>query len=80
MEYVIMFIIIISISIVFTQLLKRKIDEVIPITVISMTLLVYIAGLFNNLKIGVYILIILFIISLIYIIIKYLLMRKKEKK
>lgn len=80
MEYVIMFIIIISISIVFTQLLKRKIDEVIPITVISMTLLVYIAGLFNNLKIGVYILIILFIISLIYIIIKYLLMRKKREK
>ena len=66
MEYIIVFIITITISIMFTEILKRKIDEVIPITIICMTLLVYITGIFDNLKIGVYILLIIFFISLIY--------------
>ena len=64
MEFIIMYIIIITISIFLKQILKGKIEEVIPIATIGMTLLIYIAGLLDNLKAGVYAVILIYIINL----------------
>lgn len=53
MEFIAILLIIYTISIPISNFIKRKIEMAIPIAVISMTLIVYISGLFNNLSIGV---------------------------
>ena len=80
MEYIIMYIIIITISIFLKQILKGKIEEVIPISTIGMTLLIYIAGLSDNLKAGIYAIILIFVIITIYLLIKQNRLNKKDKK
>lgn len=53
MELIILIMIIITNSITITNILKKKIEYTIPITVIIMTIIVYIFGLFDNLDLGV---------------------------
>lgn len=53
MEYIAITIIILIISIAISIKLKKKIECVIPISVVSIILLVYLFGLFDNLKLGV---------------------------
>ena len=52
MEFVKLFFMIITNSIAITIMLKKKIELTIPISVITMTLIVYISGLFNHLEVG----------------------------
>lgn len=66
MEYVILLLIILSNAIALTNILHKKIELTIPVTVIAITLIVYIAGLFNKLTIGVKIVEIIACISTIY--------------
>ena len=80
MEFIIMYIIIITISIFLKQILKGKIEEVIPIATIGMTLLIYIAGLLDNLKAGVYAVILIYIIITIYLLITQNRLKNNEKK
>ena len=80
MEFIIIYIIIITISIFLKRILKGKIEEVIPISTIGMTLLIYIAGLFDNLKAGVYTVILIFIIIGIYLLITQNRFKKKNEK
>ena len=80
MEFIIIYIIIITISIFLKQILKGKIEEVIPISTIGMTLLIYIAGLLDNLKAGVYTVILIFIIIGIYLLITQNRFKKKNEK
>lgn len=47
MEFIILFLIIYTNSILLSNLLKKKIEQVIPISVIGITLLIYISGLFK---------------------------------
>lgn len=56
-----------------SKMLKIKIEEAIPISVIGIIIIIYICGIFDNLKIGVYmveIFTLLAIISIIYFIVK----------
>ena len=52
MEFILMFIIIYVLSITISTILKKKIDFVIPITLVGMVLLVYIFGVFEQLTMG----------------------------
>ena len=49
MEFIAMLIIILTISISVTNIMKKKIELTIPLTVIGITIVVYITGLFDNL-------------------------------
>lgn len=80
MEFIIIYIIIITNSIFLKQILKGKIEEVIPIVTIGMTLLIYIAGLLDNLKVGVYSIILIFIIITVYLLIRQNKLKKKDEK
>lgn len=82
MEFIILFLIILVNSIAISNILKRKIELAIPISVILITIIVYIAGLFDNLNIGVIIVEIVSLISLIYNIIKLVkdIKAKKQKE
>lgn len=64
MEYVLILSIIIVISSAITTILRTRIEKAIPITLISMTLTVYICGIFDNLIIGITMIKIVFILSL----------------
>lgn len=66
MEYIVMLIIILTISISITNIIKQKIELTIPITVIGITIIVYITGLFDNLNIGVKIVEILALLAIIF--------------
>ena len=70
MEFILIFVIIYIISIFLTILLNKKIDLVIPITIVGMILIVYVFGIFRNLNIGVKILKLITIILGIFIIYK----------
>lgn len=77
MGFLTVFAIILSFSITLTILLKKKIEQVIPISVVGIILIIYVAGLFDNLKMGVNIVQALTIIQLIFIVI---IIIKKDKK
>lgn len=66
MEFIILFLIIIINSMTISHLLKKKIELAIPISVIIITIIVYVFGLFDNLSMGVIAVEILSTISLIY--------------
>ena len=78
MQYLILYIVIIIISLVIAIKLKIKTEQAIPITVIGLDILVYLSGILANLKIGIYLIIILLCVSSIYII--YYLIKKKESR
>lgn len=66
MEFITLLLIIITNSITISALIKRKIEVAIPITVIAMTLIIYVCGLFDNLNVGVVIIKIISLVSTIY--------------
>lgn len=66
MEFIILILIILTNSIAISKKINKKIEQAIPITVITMTIIVYIAGLFDNVNIGVKIVEIISIITTIY--------------
>ena len=70
MEFMLVFAIIYIISIFLTIVLNKKIDLVIPITIVGMILIVYVFGICGNLNIGVQILKIITIILGIFTIYK----------
>lgn len=77
MEYFIGIFIILIYSICFSLFFKRKIDETIKIGVLEIILIIYIAGLFDNLKLGVWIVVAMALIQLIAIL--YWLCIQKDK-
>lgn len=66
MEFIILLFIICTISILISNILKQKIELTIPISVITITIIIYIAGLFDNLDVGVKIVEIIAILATIY--------------
>ena len=78
MPYLIVLLIILINSISLTVLLKKKIEEMIPISVVGLILIVYIAGLFDNLIIGVRIIEIITILQLFAILLFILKQRETE--
>ena len=77
MEYLIVFIITFINSASISIKMNRKIEEVLPIVVIGIILVIYILGLFNNLALGVNIVELITTISLIHIIMQ--IKNKKQK-
>lgn len=78
MEFIVMLIIILTISISVTNIMKKKIELTIPLTVIGITIVVYITGLFDNLDIGVKIVEVVAVIATIFNIVHIL--KSKDKK
>ncbi len=66
MEFIILFMIIFSLSMSVRNLLDKRIEETIPIAVIFMILVIYIAGLLDQLNLGVLMVEILSVISIVY--------------
>ena len=79
MEYVLILSIIIVISSAITTILRTRIEKAIPITLISMTLTVYICGIFDNLIIGITMIKIVFILSLFLLLYKIIASIKNKK-
>ena len=79
MQYIIMFIAIAIISIVIAIKLKIRVEQAIPITVIGLVILVYLTGILGNLKIGIFLIYLIILISTIYLI-YYLIRYKVERK
>ena len=77
MEYLIVFIITFINSASISIKMNRKIEEVLPIVVVGIILVIYILGLFNNLALGVNIVELITTISLIHIIMQ--IKNKKQK-
>lgn len=71
------FAIILSFSTTLTILLKKKIEQVIPISVVEIIVIIYISGLLDNLQAGVNIVQLLTIIQFIFIVITII---KKDKE
>lgn len=68
MEYIAVFSIIFSFATSLVILLKRRIEQVIPIAVVAITLIIFISGMFDNLIIGTYVVYFLTICCLCFII------------
>lgn len=68
MEYIAVLSIIFSFATSLVILLKRRIEQVIPIAVVAITLIVFISGMFDNLIVGTYVVYFLTICSLFFII------------
>ena len=75
MEYILMFIIILINATTLKILLKNRIEENIPISVIGIILITYIFGLFDKLEIGIIITNVITIVNSIIVIYYYI----KEK-
>ena len=78
MQYLIIFFIITIISIVISIKLRIKTEQAIPIAVIGLIVLVYLIGIAGNLLIGIYVILLLFILSTIYVI--YYFIKNEEKR
>ncbi len=78
MEYLIVIGIILIYSSLQTIIFKKKIEQIIPISVVEIVLIIYLTGMFDNLKLGVIIVEIMAIIQLA--IILYIFCKQKEKK
>ena len=78
MQYLIIFFIITIISIVISIKLRIKTEQAIPIAVIGLIVLVYLTGIAGNLLIGIYVILLLFILSTIYVI--YYFIKNEEKR
>lgn len=79
MEYLIIFTMIYIISAILAIKLNKKIEQMVPISVVGMILTIYLCGLFNNLILGVIILVIIVSILLVYFI-KLILEKIKNKQ
>ena len=62
LSLLIIFCVLLSPSIYFYLKYNKKFEEILPLTIFSIILIIYILGLFNQLKLGVYIVVILAII------------------
>lgn len=78
MEYVFIYLIILINAVALTIKLKNRIEVNIPISVVSIVLVVYILGIYNQLIAGVILMIGLTVLSLIYCV--YSIIRKREIK
>lgn len=76
MTYFITFSILITFATTLSIAFKKRIEETMPISIVSIVLIIFLAGLVNNLKIGAIIVQILTILQLIFILITIL---KKDK-
>lgn len=63
MEYLVAFLIILIFSAMLSILFKKKIEEVIPISIVEIILIIFLAGLFGHLEIGLVIVEILMVIQ-----------------
>lgn len=79
MEFIVMFAVIIITASAIAVKSNQKIEQCIPISVMGMILIVYLFGLFEQLRIGITIIEILTLIALFYLIIKIILEIKKKK-
>ena len=79
MEFFIILSVIIIISSAITVILKKRIEKTIPIALISMILIVYICGIFDNLKLGIAIIKIVFILSLFLLFYRIIISIKKKE-
>lgn len=66
MEYIILIAVIFSLSLPIANFFKIKIEKAIPITVVFIIVLIYIAGLFDNLNLGLKIVQAIFVITIFY--------------
>lgn len=76
MQSLIPIIIIITYSIMLSITFKKRIEQTIPISVVEIVLVIYLAGIFNNLKLGVQIIEVMAIFQIA--IILYLLIKEKD--
>lgn len=53
MQYFIIFTVIFTFAVMLTIVFKKRIEQVLPIGIVTIILIIYIAGMFDNLKIGV---------------------------
>lgn len=70
MGFILPLLFILSVNFILMFFLKRKLEEILPLSLMSCTLFVYIFGLFTNLRLGFYFLLIILLVCLIYILIK----------
>ena len=80
MGYIITLSIILTFSITLSIIFKKRIEEVIPVSIVEIILTIFICGLFDNLSIGVKIIGILTIIQLIFILVIIFKKEKEEQK
>lgn len=80
MGYLLIFSIIFTFATTLTILLKKRIEEMLPISIVTIILIIYIAGIFDNLNLGVIIVQILTIFQLIGIVFITLKKNKNEIK
>ena len=62
LSLLIIFCVLLSPSIYFYLKYNKKFEDILPLTIFSIILIIYVLGLFNQLKLGVYIVVILSII------------------
>lgn len=79
MGYIIIFFIILTYSSMLTIVLKKRIEEIIPISIVEIILIIYLFGIFDKLQLGVKIVQIATIIQLIAILMILLLKKDKEE-
>lgn len=79
MEYIWGVLIILVFSIPLVKIFNKRIEEVIPISVVEIVLIIYIFGLFEKLKIGFYFIIIITIMQIIGVI-TYIIINVKNSK
>lgn len=79
MEFLYMFFVIFITATTLTTIFNKKIEQVIPIAIVFMILIVYITGLFDNVRIGVTIVCISTVIQLIFNI-SYFIKKKNDIK
>ena len=72
MSYIIIFLIIASISACLAKIFNKKIDITIPISVMLIVLIIFPFGFFNRLDIGVYVVEAIATIALLYLIYKFI--------
>ena len=77
MEFIIVLLIILIYSTMQTIIFKKRIEQTIPISIVEIVLIIYLAGLFDNLKIGITIVEIIAIIQLLTIL--FIICKQKEK-
>lgn len=78
MGYVIIFFIILAYASMLTIIFKRKIEELIPISIVEIILIIYLFGIFDELQLGVKLVQVLTILQLIIIAGRFLLIKNKE--
>ena len=72
MSYIIIFLIVASIAAFLAKIFNKKIDITVPISVMLIVLIIYPFGFFNRLDIGVYVVEAIAVISLCYLVYKFI--------